>query len=146
MPRLLKITTLVVCGLIVAAVALVLSLRLIVFRHPCDRVKAVLSQDAQGRSVVSVFQACTTIGTSSEGWVDLVLPEGRRVRLFTFVPWDGELRYRGVPVEGPFKPSATWLTPSDLRLSVGTVNQIILERHEAAGVHISYDVRTDLSK
>ena len=87
MRRLLKITTLVVCGLLVAVVALVLSLRLIVFRHPCDRVQTVLSQDTQGRSVVSVFQACTTIGTSSEGWVDLVLPEGRSVRLFTFVPW-----------------------------------------------------------
>src|SRR6185437_1446341 len=146
MRRLLKITALVLSGLIAVSVALIFALRLISSRHACDRVQTVLSRDSQGRTVVSAFQACTTIGTSTQGWVDLVLPVGRRIRLFTFVPWGGEIRYRGVSVKGPFKPSVTWLTPNDLRLSIGTVDQVTQERSEAAGIHITYAVRTDLSK
>ena len=146
MRRVLKTATLAVAGLFIIVVALVLFLKLDLFRHPCDRVQTVLSRDNQGRDIVSVFQACTAIGTSLQEWVDLVLPNGRRVRLFTFVPWGGETSYRGEPVRGPFEPSATWVSPRDLRLSIGTVNRVIQARSQAAGVRITYDVRTDLSK
>ena len=146
MRRVTKTLTLVVAGLVIIGVVLVLCLRLVLFRHPCDRVQTILSRDAQGRTVVSVFSACTAIGTSVQESVDLLTPTGRRVRLFTFVPWSGETKYRGRPVTGPFQPSATWVTPSDLRLSIGTVDQVIRERTEADGVRIIYDVRTDLAK
>lgn len=146
MRRLPKSVMMVIAALLTVGIALILWLRFVPFRHPCDGVETVLSRDAQGRSVVSVFQACTTVGTSVQEWVDLVEPTGRRVHLLTFVPWGGETTYRGALVKGPFEPSATWLTPSDLRLSIGTVGQVIQKRDEAAGVHITYDIRTDLSK
>jgi hypothetical protein len=146
MRRPLKLITLVVAGLVTLGVALVLCLRVVLFRHSCDRVQTVLSQDSQGGTVISVFRACTAIGTSVEAWVDLVSPTGRRVRLLTFVPWGGESSYQGSPVTGPFEPSATWVTPTDLRISVGTVDQVIEERSEASGVHITYDIGTVLSK
>jgi hypothetical protein len=146
MRRLPKIMTLVVAGLVVIGIAFALGLRLFLFRHPCDRVQTVLSRDGRGRTVVSVFDACTAVGTSVQESVDLLTPPGNRVRLFTFVPWGGEIRHQGEAVTGPFKPSATWITPSDLRLSIGTVDRVIHERSEAEGVRITYDVGTDLSK
>ena len=146
MRRLSKTMILVVAGLVVIGIVLALGLRLILFRHPCDRVQTVLSRDSQGRTVVSVFDACTALGTSVWESVDLLTPTEGRVRLFTFVPWGGETSHQGKSVTGPFRPSATWITPSDLRLSIGTVDQVIHERSEADGVRITYDVRTDLSK
>lgn len=146
MRRLPKIVTPVAAGLVIIGIVLVLCLKLFLFRHPCDRVQTVLSRDSQGRRVVSVFEACTAVGTSVHESVDLVTPTGHRVQLFTFIPWSGETSYRGGPVTGPFKPSATWVTPSDLRLSIGTVGQVIHERSEADGVRATYDVRIDLSK
>jgi len=146
MRRLPKAMALAVAGLLIVGVVVLLCLRLILFRHPCDRVQAVLSRDSQGRTVVSVFSACTAIGTSVQESVDLLMPTRHRVRLLTFVPWSGESDYRGSPVTGPFRPSATWVTPNDLRISIGAVDRVIQERSEAEGVNITYDVRTDLAK
>jgi hypothetical protein len=146
MRRLPKTLALVLAGVVIIGVVAVLCLRLVLFRHPCDRVQTVLSRDGQGRTVVSVFSACTAIGTSVQESVDLLTATGHRVRLFTFVPWSGETRYRGSPVTGPFRPSATWVTPSDLRLSIGAVDRVIEERSEAEGVRITYDVRSNLAK
>ncbi len=141
-----KIVVLVTGSLLIISVALIVWLRSVPFRHPCDSVQTVLSRDSRGRSVVSVFKACTALGTSVQEWVDLVGPSGDHVHLLTFVPWGGEISYRGVPVKGPFEPSATWRTSSDLRVSIGTVEQLIDERGEVDGAHITYDIRTDLSK
>ena len=146
MRRALKAVTLVLVGLIVIGVTLVLYLRLVMFRHPCNKVQTVLSRDGRGTTVVSVFRACTAVGTSVSAWVDLVSPTGSRIRLFTYVPWGGETDYRGKPVKGPFEPSATWISPSELRLSTGTIDRVIQERSDAAGVHITYEIQTDLSK
>lgn len=146
MRRLPKILVLALGGLLIVIVTVIVWLRLGPFRHPCDTVETVLSRDGQGRRVVSVFQACTAVGTSVQESVDLVDPTGRRVRLLTFVPWGGETSHRGVPIKGPFEPSATWRTPSDLRISVGTVEQVIEQHGEVDSVHVTYDIRTDLSK
>lgn len=146
MRRLPKTMTLVVAGLSFIGIVLFPGLKLTIFGHPCDRVQTVLSEDSQGRTVVSVVDACTALGTSVRESVDLLTPTGGRVRLFTFVPWSGETTYQGKSMTGPFRPSATWVSPSNLQISVGTVDQVIHERSEAEGVRITYDVRTDLSK
>ena len=146
MRRLVHTLTIVGISMIVVGVGAFLWLKFGLFGDACDQVETVLSRDSQARTVVDVFQACTAIGTSTEEWVDLVSSTGHRVRVFAFVPWGGGHPNPGPPVNGPFQPSATWLTPNDLRLSIGTVGQVLQQRSEADGVRITYDVRTDLSK
>lgn len=144
MRRSYKVAAIVAGSLLVVIIVGFMSLKFFLFRHPCDRLDTVLSRNSNGAKVVDVFQACTTVGTSVVERVDLVTAGGHRVRLLTFVPWDGGVP-RGVRVKAPFRPSATWLTAHDLCISIGTVDRIIQERAEAEGVHVRYDVSTVLS-
>jgi hypothetical protein len=93
-----------------------------------------------------VFQACTTIGASNEAWVDLIPPNGHRTQIFSLVPWGGEIRYHGVTAKAPFEPAATWLTPNELLISIGTVGQVLQRRTEVDGVHITYKIGLELYK
>ena len=106
-------------------------------REDCNRVETALSRDDRGRAVMYV-NAC------EQEWVDLVSPNGRRVRLLTFSPWGGELTHNGMPVKGPFEPSATWESANDLRISIGTVGSVGRRRTEANGVHVTYDIGLEL--
>jgi hypothetical protein len=108
-------------------------------QDPCDRVETALSRDGQGRAVMYV-NAC------EQEWVDLVSPNGRRVRLLTFSPWGGEITHNGMPVKGPFEPSATWKSANELRISIGTVGSVEERRTEANGVHVTYDIGLMLYK
>jgi hypothetical protein len=132
-------SVLIVCGMWLALAWFGL------FRHSCDRYETVLSRDAR-RSVAYVFQACTTIGASNEAWVDLIPPNGHRIQIFDFVPWGGEISYHGVTAKAPFEPAATWLAPDELRISIGTVGQVLQRRTEADRVHITYDIGVELYK
>ncbi len=146
MRRLVHTLTIVGISMIVVGVGAFLWLRFGLFGHACDQVETVLSRDSQSRTVVDVSQACTAIGTSTEEWVELVSSTGRRVRVLTFVPWGGEYPNGGPPVNGPFLPSVTWISSDDLQVSIGTVQQVLQQRTKAAGVRITYDIGTDLSK
>jgi hypothetical protein len=146
MRRPFRIILTIVATLAIACVVLVAFIRFVLFRNSCDRFETVLSKDPNGRSVNYVFQACTTIGTVTEGWVDLILPTGHRVHLLTFAPWGGEVTHDGLAVKGPFQPSAIWVGPTNLRISIGTVGKVIRRRQEADGVHVTYDVGMELYK
>ena len=132
-------SVLVVCGMLLAM------LRFGLFRHTCDRYDTVLSRDTR-RSVASVFEACTTIGASNEAWVDLIQPNGHRIQIFSYVPWGGEISYHGVTAKAPFEPAATWLTPNELRISIGTVCHVLQRRTESDVVHVTYDIGEELYK
>jgi hypothetical protein len=136
----------IVLSLVVVAVAILGFLRFVVFRNACDHFETVLSKDAQGRSVIYVFEACTTIGTVTEAWVDLTSPNGHRIHLLDFAPWGGELTHDGSPVKEPFEPVATWESPTKLRISIGTVGKIMKRQTEADGVHVTYDIGLELYK
>jgi hypothetical protein len=134
-----SVSVLLVCGMLLAMA------RFGLFRHTCDRYETVLSRHTR-RSVAYVFQACTTIGASNEAWVDLIPPNGHRIQIFSFVPWGGEIGYHGVTAKAPFEPAATWLTPNELLISIGTVGQVLQRRTEVDGVHITYKIGLELYK
>jgi hypothetical protein len=147
MRRIGKILLMLGLSAAVLVIALVVVVRFVLFPHPCDRFETVLSKDPQGRSVSYVYQACTTIGTVTEGWVDLAPSHGRTVHLMTFAPWGGEVSDKfGTPVRKPFEPVATWTSPTELRISIGTVGKVIQQRANADGVHVSYDIGMELYK
>lgn len=145
MRRLFKVIFAATASVLVVCGALVAVLRLTLFRHICDRYETVLSHDDR-RSVAYVFEACTTIGANNEAWVDIVSPTGHRIRIFSFVPWGGEISYHGVTAKGPFEPAATWLSPNELRISIGTVGRVLQRQPEADGVHVTYDIGLELYK
>jgi hypothetical protein len=114
------------------------------FRNACDRFDTVLAKDADGRAVVYKFEACTTIGTSVDARVDLVSASGDSTTIFRFSPADGYVSYRGNPVTGSLEPSAEWLSPHSLKISIGTVAAVLDQRSEVEGVRVTYDIGTNL--
>ena len=108
--------------------------------------ETALAHDNRGRIVLATLEACTTIGTVTSERVDLVYPSGHRDRIFTFVPWGGEIRVGGITAKEPYNPSATWLSPTTLRISVGTVDSVVDQRSEVGDVKISYDLGAILYK
>jgi hypothetical protein len=48
--------------------------------------------------------------------------------------------------KAPFEPAATWLTPNELRISIGTVGHVLQRRTEADGVHVTYDIGEEFYK
>jgi hypothetical protein len=145
MRRLLKVILMASESVLLVGCMLFAMLRFGLFRHSCDHYETVLSRDTHG-SVVSVFDACTTIGSSNTARVDFIQPNGHRVELFSYVPWGGEISYHGVAAKAPFEPAATWLRPNDLRISIGTVGQVLQRRTEVDGVHLTYDIGVELYK
>ncbi len=132
-------------SLLAVSVLWLVASKVFLFRHPCDRLARVLSRSRDGATVVGVFRACTVVGTVVVERVDLVTAHGRRFRLLTFVPWGGEFP-QGARVKAPFEPSATWLSAHDVVISIGTVDRVLQERPEAAGIHVTYDVHMVLSQ
>jgi len=145
MRRLLRVILAATASVLLVCGALLALARVTLFRHTCDSYETVLSR-ADRRSVAYVFEACTTFGASNTAWVDIVRSTGRRIQIFTFVPWGGEVSHRGVTAEAPFEPTATWVTPNELRISIGTVGRVLQRRTEVDGVHVTYDIGLELYK
>jgi hypothetical protein len=140
-----KVILMALASVLVVGGMLLATLRFGLFRHSCDHFETVISRDTHG-AVASVFDACTVIGSSNVARVDLIQPNGHRIQIFTFVPWGGEISYRGVTAKSPFEPAATWLSPTDLRISIGTVGHVLQRRTEVDGVHVTYDIGAELYK
>jgi hypothetical protein len=125
-------------------IGLVAALTLCSCRSPCQRSESSLATSSEDKSVVYVFEACTTIGTTTQARVVLASGPGRRNTIFRFAPADGYVRYHGVQVKGPLQPSATWTSAHSLKISIGTVAAILEQRYEVDGVQVTYDVGNNL--
>jgi hypothetical protein len=129
-------------GAVVTAPLFVL-LRFELFKHLCDQWDTVLARGSHGESVVYRLEACTILGTSVDESVDWVAPSGHRMRLFSFAPADSFADARGMPFPG-LVPSATWLSPDVLQISLGTVAAIVYQRAEVDGIHVVYAIGRNL--
>ena len=134
----LRIGAAILASLAIVGGALLVGLRSLLHDN-CNRVETALSRIERGSAGMYV-NAC------EHGRVDLVSPNGDRVRLITFSPWGGELTHDGKPVKGPFEPSANWESANELRISIGTVGHGEQRRTEANGVRVTYEVGLELYK
>jgi hypothetical protein len=109
----------------------------------CDRFETVLATDTQGRSVVSVFNACTTVGTTLDETIELRSPSGRRTPFFRFVPNGGQVGCPKLPgVQIPASPEATvkWDADGAIHLAISALYAID-ERHDVVdGIPVKYDI------
>ena len=115
----------------------------IVSRYACESWEIALAHDERDPTVVATVQDCNLMASVGSEWVDLLWPSGHRERLFEFTPWEGIADSR---VKPPFEPSAHWVKPGVLRISIGTVDGIGEQRTELDGVHMVYDIAADLSQ
>jgi hypothetical protein len=105
----------------------------------------VLAEGALGRSVVSLFQACTSLGTSLQGSVELRLPSGKRTPIFAFVPNGGMVGCNGHSFPGSAEPTAIWMGPNTIRISLAVADSIVEMRTDVDGIHVVYEIGPVLS-
>jgi len=140
MPGFWRITLGIAATFAIAIIAGLLVLRWI-FNDPkaCSREEKVLTTAADGSSVVYRYEACATVGTNVLGTVSLVSPKGRRQTIISYDP-----AYSFPSSEPPLEPSAAWISPHSLRISIGTVAGVGEQRYDIADLHITYDIRVNL--
>ena len=144
MTRLRKVIWITLLGIVVIGAGTVLTVNFTPVADACERVNSVLAESGQGRYAVYRLEVCTNIGTIINASVDVVSSSGRRQTAFRFLPVYGLVKWRAGEVSGPAEPSAAWISPHSLRISIGTVGTVLEQRTEIGDVHVTYDVRKDL--
>jgi hypothetical protein len=129
----------IVCGLGIAICAYL-------FWPHCDREEIVLATDGHGRSVVSVFAACTSIGTVLTESIELKTASGDKKTIFEYEPNGGMLGCRGRSFPATAEPSADWSNPSVIHISVSVVSSIAHKLDLVDGIHVTYEIGPVLSE
>jgi hypothetical protein len=135
-------TVAVVAFVLVAALAI----PVFMFWPRCDRWETVLASDAAGRSIVSVFQACTGLGTETAESIELKSASGERRTIFRYVPNGGMAGCNGKRFPGVAEPYVDWTNAKDIHISIAVVSSIV-EKHETLdGMRITYELGPILSE
>lgn len=109
------------------------------FKEPfCNVVEPVLAKASDGKSALYI-EDCSTNGA-----VDLLWPSGHRETAFRYADADGILADRGIPLTGSRQPSAVWLSPNSLKISIGNVSAIWEQRYKVGDVVVTYDIGRNL--
>jgi hypothetical protein len=66
-----------------------------IFWPHCDREEKILATDSLGRSIVSCFEACTSLGTSMQESVELKSSSGKKMTILEYEPNGGIVGCRG---------------------------------------------------
>jgi hypothetical protein len=112
----------------------------VIFGRTCDRLQTVLATDTQGRTVVSSVEICSTSDTATVESVSVRWPSGRQEVLLRFVPNVGMTSSSGRALSEPLEPSATWIAPGVLRISMQSVDRILDKREVINGIHVMYEM------
>jgi hypothetical protein len=111
-----------------------------------DREEKTLATDSLGRSIVSCFEACTSVGTSVEESVAYTSASGKKITILEYEPNGGIVGCRGKTFPGNQEPSVDWSNASDIRISVSVVYAISKIKDTVDGVPVIYDIGTVISR
>jgi hypothetical protein len=106
----------------------------------------VLATDARGRSIVSKFEACTTLGTSMEDSIELKSTSGDRMVIFKYVPDGGIVGCKGKTFPATVEPSVDWSNPSLIHISIPVVSSIVEEHDTVDGMRVTYEIGSVLAE
>jgi len=112
----------------------------------CDREEKTLATDSLGRSIVSCFEACTSLGTSLEESVALESASGKKVTILEYVPNGGMVGCRGKTFPASQEPSVDWSNTSVIRISISVAYAISKINDTVDGVPVIYDIGTVISR
>jgi hypothetical protein len=134
----------------VAVVALVLvaalAIPVFMFWPHCDRRETVLASDGAGRSIVSVFKACTGLGTETAESIELKSASGERRTIFRYVPNGGTAGCNGKRFPGVAEPNVDWINAKDIHISIAVVSSIVEKHDTLDGMRVTYELGPILSE
>jgi hypothetical protein len=139
-----KVIWITLLSIVVITAGTLTTLRFAPAGDSCERLDRVLAKSDQGRSAVYSLEICTNIGTRVNASVDVVSSSGRHQTALRFLPVYGLVKWRAGEVTGPAEPSAAWISPRSLRISIGTVGTVLEQRPDMGDVQVTYDIRKDL--
>jgi hypothetical protein len=112
----------------------------------CDREEKVLARNRDGQSVVSVFKACTGLGTEISQSIQLVSATGKRTTFFVYEPNGGVIGCKGKTFPGVAEPTAEWTDSNHIHIAIAVLSGIV-EKHETVnGFRVIYDLGPELAK
>lgn len=124
-----------------------ITLKEVAHGHFCDDFAEVLATDTRGYVVESKTSACTTLGTTVDGTIELTFPDGHRETVAKFLPWTGSWKKDSPQPTGPFDPTARWTSPRSLKVSLGVIDALTEKRTNVGGIDITYEaIEVDPSK
>jgi hypothetical protein len=114
----------------------------------CDREEKVLATDATGRSVISEFEACTSVGTTLAETIELRSASGHSMTIFKYEPSGGMVgcRWKMFPRARELEPSVDWSDRGVIHISIGVVGSIYRKVDEVDGLRVTYDIGTVISE
>jgi hypothetical protein len=106
----------------------------------CDGEEKVLATNRNGQSIVSVFKACTSIGTRVSQSIQLVSATGERKNILVYEPNGGVIGCKGKTFPGVAEPSAEWTDSQHVRIAIAVLSSIV-EKHETVNeMSVSYEL------
>jgi len=114
----------------------------------CDREDKVLATDATGRSVISEFEACTSVGTTLAETIELRSASGHSTTIFKYEPSGGMAgcKWKMSPRARELEPSVDWSDRGVIHISIGVVSSIYRKVDEVDGLRVTYDIGTVISE
>jgi hypothetical protein len=117
------------------------------FWPQCDREERILATDSIGRSIVSCFEACTSLGTSMEETVELKSASGKRMTILKYEPNPGIVGCRGKTFQRNQELSVDWGKKKGvIHISVSVVSAISKMNDSVDGMRVTYDIGTVISR
>jgi hypothetical protein len=117
-----------------------------IFWPHCDREEKILASDSLGRSIVSCFEACTSLGTSMEESIELKSASGKMMTILKYEPNGGIVGCRGKIFPENHEISVDWSNASVIRISICVVSAISKINETMDGVRVIYDIGTIISR
>ena len=117
-----------------------------IFWPHCDREEKILATDSLGRSIVSCFEACTSLGTSMEASIELKSASGKKMTIMKYEPNGGIVGCRGKTFPANQEVSVDWSNASVIRISISVVSAISKINDTVDGLHFTYDIGTVISR
>jgi hypothetical protein len=117
-----------------------------IFWPHCDREERILASDSLGRSIVSCFEACTSLGTSIEESIELRSASGKKMTILKYEPNGGIVGCRGKTFPENQELSVDWSNASVIRISISVVSAISKMNDTVDGVRVTYDIGTVISR
>jgi hypothetical protein len=109
-----------------------------IYTHPlerCDRWEKTLSSDKQNPAVFLIEEGCSGFNNGATFSIDIPSREGRRETVFKYKDASWNAAYRNQTT-----PSVEWVSPNNLKISIGAVETVEVKLAKLDDLKISYDI------
>ena len=112
----------------------------------CDHEQRTLATQSDGRSVVSLLEDCTGLGTTLTQSIEFRTATGRRTTILEYQPTGGIVGCGGKTFSTEQEPSVDWSNPQNIHISISVVYDISEKHDTVNGIHITYDIGAVISR